>query len=64
MEPYQQRVLDEKSELDIKINALRNFFSNPIYSTMSQQDQDLLQQQLLAMETYSQVLGLRIARFL
>lgn len=62
--PHQQRVVDEKTELDDKIVKLRAFMSNnKIYGELEQVDRLLLQAQANAMERYSELLGKRIARF-
>lgn len=64
MKPYQQRVVDEKQELDIKIKGLDRFvyFSNA-YAGLTAEEQDQLCRQLDHMVSYSKVLGERIAAF-
>lgn len=61
--PHQQRVLDEKAELDIKLSNLLAFFGSEIYKSLPGQDQHLLQQQAVSMEHYSEILGMRIEGF-
>lgn len=61
--PHQQRVLDEKAELDDRSTKLQAFFSNPIFSGLPADEQDRLQKQAIAMQAYSEVLGERIANF-
>jgi hypothetical protein len=61
--PHQQRVLDEKTELDDRSTKLQAFFSNPIFVGLPADEQDRLQKQAIAMQAYSQVLGERIAAF-
>jgi hypothetical protein len=61
--PHQQRVLDEKAELDDRSTKLQAFFSNPIFSGLPADEQDRLQKQAIAMQAYSEVLGERIAAF-
>lgn len=61
--PHQQRVLDEKTELDDRSTKLQAFFSNPIFSGLPADEQDRMQKQAVAMQAYSQVLGERIANF-
>lgn len=61
--PHQQRVLDEKAELDIKLSNLLAFFGSEIYKSIPGQDQHLLQQQAVSMEHYSEILGMRIEGF-
>ena len=64
MQPHQQRVVDEKSELDAKILALSNFVSTSMtFVALNHKDQDLLTMQLHTMRDYSRTLGLRIERF-
>lgn len=61
--PHQQRVLDEKIELDVKLSNLLAFFGSEIYKSLPGQDQHLLQQQSVSMEHYSEILGMRIEGF-
>lgn len=61
--PHQQRVLDEKIALDDKIGKLKAFFGTTIYAGINHDEQDLLNEQLGHMESYSQVLAERIAAF-
>lgn len=60
---YQQRVVDEKAELDEKITKLIGFFSNPIFPTISYSEKYRLIRQSAAMHEYSNILGERIADF-
>lgn len=61
--PHQQRVLDEKIALDDKLDKLSKFFGGSIYAGLDHEEQDRLQEQHAAMETYSRILGERIAAF-
>ncbi|HDU8496885.1 TPA: hypothetical protein RG419_003582 [Morganella morganii] len=63
MQPHQQRVVDEKAELDDKISKLTVFTGGDIFKSIHQEDQDLLIDQLSLMAKYSQVLQKRISRF-
>ena len=63
MQPHQKRVIDEKSALDTKIEALTHFIGSPIYHTLSHIDQYLLRRQLVAMNEYSSILKERIDLF-
>jgi len=63
MQPHQQRVVDEKTELDSKIERLRAFFDTPIYGGLPEAERTRLQTQRIAMSTYSEILGERIAAF-
>ena len=62
--PHQQRVIDEKNELQDKFSKLGAFIlDNPIFPTLESEEQDDLQDQYIAMQTYLQVLEKRINRF-
>lgn len=63
MNSYQQRVIDEKHELDIKLAKLANFLTGEILPTLDLAEQDRLWHQAKAMSDYSVVLGERIAAF-
>jgi hypothetical protein len=63
MQPHQKRVIDEKKELDTKLEALTHFIGTPIYHTLSHQDQFLLRRQMVAMGEYSSILRDRIDLF-
>lgn len=65
-EPYQQRVVTEKDELDLKIDSLKNFIyddNNKLYAGLSGNEQVRLLNQLEVMKSYSKILGERIAAF-
>lgn len=62
--PHQQRVVDEKQELDVRLAALANFFLNPIFSKLLAAEQARMVRQAEAMRLYSEVLGERIDAFL
>lgn len=62
--PHQQRVIEEKRELDAKATALSNFIGlNSTFSTIDKIQQDLLREQCEVMWQYSEILGKRIAAF-
>ena len=64
MEDYQQRVIDEKSEIDKKAVALSNFIGeNPAFDKINPEEQDRLKEQNDIMWQYSEILGKRIAAF-
>jgi len=64
MQPYQQRVVDEKSELDKKLCALGEFIEgNGIFEKLDAAEQCRLRMQRCVMQSYSQILGERIAVF-
>lgn len=64
LQPHQQRVVDEKSELDKKATALSNFIAtSPIFDTVDPAEQERLKEQNDVMWQYSAILGARIAAF-
>ena len=62
MQAFQQRVVEEKSELDSKIEKLQPFLKSLSFSQLSNDEQFRLSTQLGVMTTYSQILE-RIANF-
>jgi hypothetical protein len=64
MQPHQQRVVDEKTELDTKAKALSEFIgNNPVFLTLDAAEQERLKEQNDVMWQYSEILGARIAAF-
>ena len=69
MEPHQQRVVEEKAELDGKARKLRdfmglgNFIPKPAYVALPDDEKERMTEQLFHMEEYSRVLGERISAF-
>ncbi|CDH05447.1 conserved hypothetical protein [Xenorhabdus bovienii str. oregonense] len=63
IQPHQQRVMDEATELDQKIEKLSNFIGDCTYRKLEEIDQFLLDAQLSAMKMYSEILHKRIRRF-
>lgn len=61
MKPHEERV--EKSDLDEKISKLNVFIKSDVYSKLSRIDKNLLSGQCRIMETYSNILYMRIERF-
>lgn len=62
--PHQQRVIEEKEELDKKAYALSDFiWHNPEFRKLSLEESELLRQQNELMWQYSEVLEARIALF-
>lgn len=60
---FQQRVLQEKQELDDKIKKLVPFIDGEIYKKLPEDEQVRLRKQVVLMSDYSEVLGERIAAF-
>lgn len=64
MDDHQIRVIDEKDELDAKINSLDNFLEDQvIFPYLDLTEQKRLQLQLNAMTIYQQILEERINAF-
>ena len=62
--PHQQRVLDEKRDLDERLSKLDAFIlDNPLYLQLAADEQERLTRQSKAMAIYSGILGERIAAF-
>ena len=60
---HQQRVFDEKDELDLKLRKLRDFIAGRLCKSLSVDEQDRLNRQQDIMQAYSDVLGERIKAF-
>ncbi len=64
MQPHQQRVVDEKTELDDKMVKLFAFVNtNPVFDSLPKDEQIRLKCQLNIMGFYSEILKARIAAF-
>lgn len=63
LQPHEQRVVDERNELNEKITKLHDFFKNPIFQKLPEEDKNLLNEQSEIMMNYSDVLLKRINRF-
>lgn len=63
MHDYQQRIIDEKKELDEKLELINFFFDSQTYFALSESEQVRIRKQGDAMELYSQVLTERINAF-
>lgn len=63
MEAYQQRVVDELTELTDKKVKLDIFIQGEVFPKLELMDQALLRRQLHAMSDYAGTLALRIERF-
>ena len=62
--PHQQRVLDEKQDLDIHITKLDEFIErNPVFTQVPGDEQARLKRQLDVMHELSVILSERIANF-
>lgn len=64
MAPHQQRVIDEKTELDERANKLSDFIgNNPLFERIDPAEQERMKVQNDIMWQYSEILGARIAAF-
>jgi len=63
MQEYQQRVLDEKVELDDKLGRLQKFLDSSTFKTVDPAEQERLKNQAAAMKQYSDILADRLAHF-
>lgn len=64
MQPHQQRVATEKTELDTKLTALRSFIqSSLIFTSLPAEERERLVRQESCMTEYSGILAERIATF-
>jgi hypothetical protein len=62
-QPHQQRVLDEKAELDIKIAALGKFIESVTFGGLKEPERLRMFAQHRVMVEYSSILRDRIAAF-
>jgi len=64
IQPHQQRVIDEASDLKIKADALVNFITvNPFFLKLPKDEQERLRKQSGLMFQYYEVLQERIQNF-
>lgn len=60
---WQDRVIQEQADLEEKIDKLQTMIASAGFLDFAEDVQDLLRAQLSTMETYSQLLGMRIKLF-
>lgn len=63
LQPHQQRVVDEKTELDAKLTKLSAFMDGQIFKALPEEERNRLIRQKEYMCDYSDVLAERIAAF-
>jgi hypothetical protein len=63
MTDWQQRIEDEKSQLDVKVSKLKLFIYGKSFEGLDAIDKALLKDQCNTMVKYSNILADRIARF-
>lgn len=64
MQGYEQRVVDEQTELNEKLVKLIQFTTTATYRKLTVEEMGLLEEQQHAMTHYNQILSKRIAKFL
>ena len=65
LQPHQQRVVEEKKELDSKIKSLQNFIEmNDTFKAFIEEEKNDMREQLKFMQFYSLTLHRRINRFI
>ena len=63
LQPYQSRVVEEKRELDEKIDKLVKFHGSEAFIGLSSDERDRLTRQSDIMRSYSAILSERISAF-
>ena len=64
MQPHQQRVVDEKKDLDEKLDKLKAFIeTSPTFKSLPADERGRLGKQYDVMAEYSSILSQRIAAF-
>jgi hypothetical protein len=63
MQPHQQRVVDEKDELEIKYNALGVFVNSELFASLPDEERARMNKQYAIMGDYIDVLSERIDAF-
>lgn len=61
--PHQERVVDEKAELDGRLRSLTSFTLGETFHTLPEEDRELLLIQRAQMASLSYTMGARIRRF-
>ena len=61
--PHEQRMLDEREELETRLSGLNSFLNKGQPEDMEDYDWDLLNSQAFSMRGYNYVLSARIRRF-
>lgn len=61
--PHEQRVFDEKAELDARLQKLRSFLDSVIFGGLPEAERYRLRRQAEVMAEYSRILAERIFAF-
>lgn len=63
MSPHQQRVVDERADLDAKRERLAAFMAGPVFAELDSRERQRMRVQARAMTEYSTALRERIEAF-
>lgn len=63
MEAHQERVIEEKRELDERLEKLNNFFNTQTFKDLHPLEKERMRKQIDYMNGYSRILGERITAF-
>jgi hypothetical protein len=63
MQPHQERVVEEKKDLDVKIQKLTAFIGGSLFASLDAAERSRLSIQLQHMNGYSEILSQRISAF-
>jgi uncharacterized protein YbaP (TraB family) len=61
--PYQQRVINEKKEINDRLEKLYTFLNSETFSSLEKLEQKRLERQAFVMEMYDDILTERINAF-
>jgi hypothetical protein len=62
MQPHEVRMINERNELDQKLQKLKAFVETPTFETLLMEEKLLLTLQLGSMSAYYHILEIRISR--
>jgi hypothetical protein len=63
LKPYQQRIVEEKAELDERLSKLNAFIAAPAFGAIHLAERERMSEQSEVMACYSHILRERIAAF-
>lgn len=62
MEPHVQRMVEERDQLEERMNKATDFTRTDTFAALELMDRDLLNSQIVSMSAYLSTLNVRIAR--
>ena len=62
-QPHQMRVIEERRELNVKLDKLVEFLKGTIFQSLPTDEQERLSRQCGVMQEYSNILAERIVHF-